>query len=103
MIALLFAIVCLFFTSCVSQRKMMDSWVNHPKTELIEKWGPPARTASNGSNGEILIYSHTYYIYGTATYRYNMFYTTADGNIYHWLVQSGQVPPQQMDVNLYVH
>jgi hypothetical protein len=32
-----------------------------------------------------------------------MFYTDASGNIYHWLVQSGQVPPQQMDVNLYLH
>lgn len=102
MLAFLLAISCLF-VSCVSEKKMMDSWVNHPKTELIEKFGPPARQASNGSDGQILIYATTYYIYGTTTYKYRMFYTDSDGKIYHWLVQSGSVPPQRMDVNLYVH
>lgn len=81
----------------------MDSWINKEQYQLIEKWGPPARKASNGSNGEILIYSFEYYIYGQLYYKYKMFYCYQNGIIYHWLIQNGRIPPQQMDVNLYVH
>lgn len=66
-------------------------------------WGPPARRVDDGASGEILIYSFPFYYNGVTTYNYRMFYADQDGKIYHWLMQSGTVPPQQMDVNLYVH
>ena len=68
------------------------------------KWGPPARVASDGSNGEILIYAAMDGGYGGTTYwRYRMFYVNNTGTVYHWLVQEAYVPPQQLNVNMYVH
>lgn len=95
-------IISIICSSCTIEKKTMDSWIGSTKQNLILKWGPPARIASDGGNGEILIYSTQSYLYGSVYYRYRMFYADSNGNIYHWLIQGGQVPPQQMDVNLYV-
>lgn len=38
------------------KKKLMASWMGHHKSELIRSWGAPARTASDGNGGEILIY-----------------------------------------------
>jgi hypothetical protein len=83
----------------------MDSWMGSPKQNLILQKGPPERTASDGAGGEILIYSvQTYNSYtGAVQYAYAMYYAHADGILYHWIVKRGTVPPQQMNVDLYVH
>lgn len=82
----------------------MDSWLGFSKEKLIESWGPPARTASNGTDGEVLIYAtQTYGGYYGANYQYSMFYTHANGVIYHWLVKQEHVPPQQLKVSMYVY
>ncbi len=81
----------------------MNTWIDKEEYQLIEKWGPPARKASNGSTGEILIYSSQFLLYGTMYYKYTMFYCYENGVIYHWLIQNGTVPPQRLDINLYVH
>jgi hypothetical protein len=84
---------------------MMDSWVGSTKQDLILKWGPPERTASDGGTGEILVYSSRFYnaALNMTTYQYRMMYADNDGKIYHWLLQSGTVPPQQMNMNVYFH
>ena len=66
-------------------------------------WGPPARTASDGGTGEILIYARQVYIpqYNMNYYDYKMFYVNSEGKIYHWITQRQQVPPTQIDVNIY--
>src|SRR5258708_40313966 len=92
----------LLLSSCVNQRKVLDSWVDKEEYQLIEKWGPPVRRASNGSNGEILIYSQQFYSNGTTYYKYTMFYEYANGIIYHWLVQIGTVPPQRINIDIYI-
>jgi len=96
------ALFLVLFTSCVPTKKM-NGWVGKEEYQLIEQWGPPERKASNGSNGEILIYSKQFYYYGTTYYKYYMFYEYANGVIYHWLIQSGSVPPQRLDVAVYLH
>jgi hypothetical protein len=96
-------ILSLLFTSCVSTRKTMDSWVGLSEQRLIESWGPPARIASNGGNGKVLIYSaEVYSPYTNSTiYRNTMVFTRQDGTIYHWIVQNGVVPPQQINLSVY--
>ena len=79
----------------------MDSWVGHSKQEIVMNWGPPARTASDGSDGEILIYASTYW--GPTSWKYTMFYLNSSHTVYHWLIQTAYVPPAQLDVNLYTH
>jgi hypothetical protein len=97
--------LCLSLIGCISQRKMMDSWIGSTKQDLILKWGPPERTASDGGTGEILVYSSRFYnaTLNMTTYQYRLMYADNDGKIYHWLLQSGTVPPQQMNMNVYFH
>lgn len=90
-------------TSCASQKKVMNSWLGNTKQHLIMKWGPPARTSSDGGEGEILIYSTPFAYYGNNYYRYHMFYVNNENKIYHWLIQTGQIPPQRLDMNVFIH
>lgn len=87
------------FVGCTSTKKLqeqnkqvMDSWMGHHKSELIQSWGPPSRYESDGKGGEILIYEQKVtrgaVIYGTyqerTTYPYKMFYADKDGKLYYW-------------------
>lgn len=98
----LFSLI-LFILSCSSQRKVMDSWLGSNKQQLIMSWGPPARTASDGSNGEILVYANQVYLpqYNINNYNYKMFYVDGSGKIYHWLTRTERIPPTQIDLNIY--
>jgi len=71
---------------------------------LILNWGQPERIASDGKGGEILIYSlHSLVTYGgVVNYRYRIFYADSDGKIYNWYCNGGQVPPQQLDITVYM-
>ena len=70
----------------------MDAWIGHHKAELIRAWGPPQYYASDGRDGEILIYQRTEtyaeVVYGRyyerTVHPYKMFYADAYGNIYYW-------------------
>lgn len=74
------------------QKKVMDSWMGHHKSELIQSWGPPHRYESDGKGGEILVYeksvtrgaviNNTYY--EKTTHPYQMFYADKDGKLYYW-------------------
>jgi hypothetical protein len=63
------------------------SWKGDTKQALIRSWGPPTKTSSDGSNGEILTYINTmqfsfgYYIGN------NHFYIDKTGKIYHVVYQ----------------
>lgn len=47
----------LLLTGCASAiNKKMESWLGHHQSELIQAWGPPQQTASDGRGGTILIY-----------------------------------------------
>lgn len=73
-------------------KRIMDSWVNHHKSELIRSWGPPTRYDSDGQGGEILIYEYTRTvgatIYGSYLQRtfvdYKEMFANKDGLIYYW-------------------
>jgi len=101
----------------------MNRSIGLSKQELIMKLGPPSRTASDGGDGEILVYARQVHIAGmpassiysdnatehilpgtpSRTYwQYTMFYLNNEGKVYHWLRQNQQVPPQQIDLNLYI-
>lgn len=99
--------VALFSTSCIDPddqtRKVMQSWMGHYKKDLILKWGPPVRTASDGNKGEILVYSRQVYMpdFGINHYEYSMFYADPNGKLYYWMFKREKVPPTQIDLNIY--
>ncbi|GGC18302.1 hypothetical protein GCM10011386_07760 [Parapedobacter defluvii] len=68
-------------------------------------WGPPARVASDGGDGEILVYAKEEYLNFTKQtfhfYDYKMFYVNKKGKIYHWVTQRQHIPPMQIDLNVY--
>lgn len=105
----IFLIMVMSIFSCTSTRKVMDSWMGATKQQLIMKWGPPTKTASDGGSGEILVYSTQKYDPGNAylnlpplTYWDNKyFYINSEGKVYHWMTRREQVPPQQIDLNIY--
>ena len=67
---LLFAIM-MTSISCYAQKKVLDSWLGHPQSELIRSWGPPKRTTSDGNGGIILIYEKYILLsQGTGVYQY---------------------------------
>lgn len=112
--------------SCTSTKNTMDSWLGKTKRDLIMQFGPPSRNAEDGANGEILVYSKQVYLpsmhlsgisspgsdgnvytsTGTNTnsqtyWQYTMYFINTEGKIYHWLIQKQQVPPTQIDLNVY--
>lgn len=97
------AAIMILMVSCGSTRKAMDSWLGSDKTELIRQWGPPFATVSDGGTGEIMVFTDAIYIpaYSITNYRYRMFYVNKEGKIYHWIVRTENVPPQQIDLNIY--
>lgn len=113
---LLIPLTIALLTACASQKTIMDSWLGKTKQQLIMGWGPPERTASDGGAGEILVYSSQIYIppstfYGgngssTTTrsvtfWDYKFFYVDGNNKIYYWMTQRQQVPPIQIDLNVY--
>ncbi len=70
-------------------------------------WGPPAQIASDGGNGEILVYAYQGYFpgyngQGAFTYwDYRYMYSNSQGVIYHWITRRERVPPTQIDLNIY--
>lgn len=89
---LLLLLLSLTVMGCATVNNEMQSWVGHPKSELIAQWGYPTRTGSDGKGGEILVwdiiettthpgYSTTYstgnaYTYGNNAYGYGNSRTT---------------------------
>jgi hypothetical protein len=77
----------------------MESWEGYHQSELIEVWGPPTRTASDGRGGQVLIYEtyvstgQTPGTYGGGVYtnptqtgytRTRVFFVNASGYVYSW-------------------
>ena len=90
-----YLLILLLFISCSTEKKVLNSWVNQSKHELIKSWGPPGETTSDGNNGEVLIYSKRIYVeqFGTDYNRYVMFYADQSGTIYGWRTQSSPNHP----------
>lgn len=97
------ALSLVFLCSCTSEeqlrkdrenetKRIMDSWLNHHKSELIRSWGPPTRYDSDGQGGQILIYEYTRTlgatIYGNYMQRtfvdYKEMFANQNGLIYYW-------------------
>jgi|ERR1035438_10870288 hypothetical protein len=97
-----FFISFLLFVGCDTQKKLqeketadetaaLNSWLNHPKSELIRSWGAPTRVVSDGQGGEVLVYEserkmanvvYNTYLEKTITYYKEMF-VNKDGLIYY--------------------
>lgn len=72
-----------------------DSWIGFHKSTLILSWGPPNSTASDGSGGDILIYSHQHFnsAINANWIDHSMFYCDSAGIIYTWKKNRNNVAP----------
>ncbi len=55
---LLLVILFALLAGCASVNNQMAAWQGRPQADVIQKWGPPTRTASDGADGTILIYDY---------------------------------------------
>ncbi len=71
---------------------LFNKWLNHSKAQLIQSWGQPDSTVTDGKKGEILIYKEGVdyksvmngkYTGPQYSFRKEM-YINADSIIYHW-------------------
>ena len=74
------------------ENALFNKWLNHSKAELIQNWGQPDSTTSDGKAGEILIYKERIdyksvmnenYTGTQFSFRKQM-YVNADSIIYNW-------------------
>lgn len=95
----------IFFIGCTSERKTLDSWLEHNIHEAIMVYGPAAQVTSDGSNGKVYVFSQTADnpYNGLTYYHYIFFYAYTDGTIYHWMSRRGTIPPQRINVDMYIH
>ena len=102
---ILYFFITLLLSSCMTNKKItanMNSWIGSSKNELIMSQGLPLTTGSDGANGEVLVYGTQLNSTYGSTWEYAIYFTHADGIIYHWLVKREHTPPSQLDVNLFV-
>jgi hypothetical protein len=100
---ILCCVIALYISSCASQQKVMTSYMGASKQTIVMNFGPPARIASDANNGEIYIYERAYMMYNVVRYEHKMIYINSDNKAYYWRIESGPVPAQQMNVNMYLH
>jgi hypothetical protein len=81
-------------------QEKMNSWMGSTKNEVIQSWGLPNNTASDGDGGEVLVFSESSYYQGTTYYRHVLMYFNQEGRAYHWLIKRSATPPQQLDLNV---
>src|SRR5664279_939936 len=92
----LFAIL---FEGCKSQKSIMDSWMGHPKVDMVAKWGPPNTTESDGSDGTICTWLGSPSVSnGTTTYAAKLVYFDHMGIAYKWAAKNETTPPTQSGV-----
>ncbi|MEP6597705.1 MAG: hypothetical protein ABJA71_17250 [Ginsengibacter sp.] len=74
------------------ENALFNQWLHHPRSQLINQWGQPDSTVSDGENGEILIYKERVdyisvmdgnYTGPQYSFRKEMF-VNADSLIYNW-------------------
>jgi hypothetical protein len=105
--SILILLIVGLISACTSQKEIMNSWLGSTKQQLIMSWGPPARTASDGGTGEILVYANQGYwpgVNGQGAYtywNYKYMYADSNGKIYYWMTRVERVPPTQIDLNVY--
>lgn len=89
----LLVLVALSLPACSSltPSATMQSYMGHTAQEVILKWGPPARTITDGADGQVLVFEYWVprsfvpyvgWIGGyTAT---RSFYVNGQGIVYNW-------------------
>ena len=78
-------------------KRIMNTWLGATQGQLIQQWGPPSKTTSDGQGGKILIYSEPQYmpsfdfvdIYVYYTNKY--MYINDIGKVYHWMTKNSLV------------
>ena len=96
-------LLLILIISCQSSQKLQrtrdakedavfNSWINHSKSQLINQWGQPDSSMSDGKGGQILIYKEGVdyksvmngkYTGPQFSFRKEM-YINADSSIYSW-------------------
>jgi hypothetical protein len=103
---------CAFSRGRKKIENAMNSWLGHSKHELVMSWGMPDRTSDDGNGGEIIAYAYGGHQQGVnwgngiyteprSWYDYRIFFVNSDGKIYSWRTMRKNIPPQQIDLNIY--
>jgi hypothetical protein len=114
--------ILMLLTSCgviaalvETDEDIMETYKGSNKRELILNWGPPKQTLDDGDYGTILLYYEKekfegYYtsggggpVGGRTYWKYYFFFADTNNIIYHTLYNEEDIPPTEMELNLYLH
>jgi hypothetical protein len=92
---IIISIVVMLFVGCTSQKSAMNSWMGHPKEDMIAKWGTPTNTQSEGANGSVCSWVGSPVTdNGTTYYPVKMVYFDYMGIAYKWAIKNETTPPK---------
>jgi hypothetical protein len=69
--------LCFALSGCASLESEVQPWMGRTKAELIDAWGPPLSTQSDGQGGIVLYYARSG---GTRIWMY----AHKNGKLYYW-------------------
>lgn len=59
----------LLFVGCATTESIMQSWVGHPESELVSKWGAPHRVIDTRDGKRVVTWERRWGQYGQNTCR----------------------------------
>jgi hypothetical protein len=90
---IILCVLVILFVRCTSQKSAMNSWMGHPKEDMIAKWGPPTSTQSEGANGSVCTWvGNSYLSDGTTYYPVKTVYFDYMGIAYKWAEKNQTTP-----------
>jgi len=95
----------LIMLACHPIKDKFNSMVGQPKKELILKFGPPDKIIEQEDGDKIYLYTSQYYNQGMKInrYYYRFFFINNNGIVYHWTEKYSTIPPNELDVNVFLH
>lgn len=94
-------IVCLFFASCVSQKRQMEHWLGQDEQDLVMTLGMPDKTTSYGRQKVLIYVSPLYNMPNGIVYRYRSFFSEK-GVITGWTLRQTTTPKEEINVNVLI-
>lgn len=98
-------LICMFSFGFGPETKLLNSVLNHPKSEVIEKLGPPDQELDKDEKGNVIMVYKSVQMNAFGSYQNHFRYIYLDSNkvCYHWKTKDEPIPAQVEHINANVY